>query len=302
MGAPGVSCSGALGWFYRSTAPNAAMAGGVPSSITFFKGGGEGYWSRSSKSLRKLGTASFNGNNSCTTPPWIYMGWGVQVMMGAFAKCTACASRALLTPAEPPQHRKVHTGTVLPCQCATVIAGSCSPCSDLRRDTENETFSLFPDPLVIVGSTGLSSHGCREGSVGPRVPWAAPLSEHQSHRNCCPLPGHRDTRAGGHGSSQLVSPAPSWPCSQGCFLGTGTSVTGADECQSVWAGAAGFCSACTSPPLPSSCTSMNSGCTLQRRCTLELMCGKQPEEHRRQGRNWKQPFLTWLGSTSSLLL
>lgn len=41
----------AHGWFYSSTALNAAVAGGVPSSITFFKGGGEGYWSRSSKSL-----------------------------------------------------------------------------------------------------------------------------------------------------------------------------------------------------------------------------------------------------------
>lgn len=57
--------------------------------------------------------------------------------------------------------------TLLPCQCATLMLGSCSPCSDLRRDTENYTLSFFPEPLVLVGSTGSScSHGCREGSVG----------------------------------------------------------------------------------------------------------------------------------------
>lgn len=87
--------------------------------------------------------------------------------------------------------------TVLPCQCATLTLGSCSPCSDLRRDTENDTLFLFPDPLVLVGSTGSSrSHGCREGSVGVKIPWAAPLSENQGHRNCCPLPGCCDAWGG----------------------------------------------------------------------------------------------------------
>lgn len=38
-------------WFHRSFSCSAAMAGGVPSSITVFKGGGEGGRSRSSKSL-----------------------------------------------------------------------------------------------------------------------------------------------------------------------------------------------------------------------------------------------------------
>lgn len=59
-------------------------------------------------------------------------------------------------------------------------------------------------------------------------------------------------------------------------------------------------SALPAPARSSSCPRVNSGCTLRRRCTLELMCDKQPAEHRRQGRDWKQPFLTRLGSTSSL--
>lgn len=120
---------------------------------------------------RMLGTAGFNG---LLLHVFVWAG-GTQVIMGNFAKCTTCASRTLLAPAVPPHCRKICTGTALPCQCATSMLGSCSPCSDLRRDTENET--LFPDPLVVTGRTGSScSHACREGSVGARVPQATPLS------------------------------------------------------------------------------------------------------------------------------
>lgn len=105
---------------------------------------------------------------------------------GAFAKCTTGASRILLTRAltadrSAQEQTDSAALSALPCQHVTLMLGSCSPCSDLRKDTEQDTLFLFPDPLVLVGSTGSScSHGCREGSAGRKVPRAAPLSEHQS--------------------------------------------------------------------------------------------------------------------------
>lgn len=117
---------------------------------------------------------------------------------------------------------------------------------------ENDTVFLFPDPLVFVGSTELSCpHGCREGSVGARVPWAAHLSGHQGHRNCCPLPGCCDAWRGlvavGAPSwfhlprAGLAPKAASWAQESVPLVFTGASLSG------LMLQGAGFCSACTSP-------------------------------------------------------
>lgn len=106
---------------------------------------------------------------------------------------------------------------------------------------ENDTVFLFPDPLVFVGSTGSSCpHGCREGSGGVRVPWAAISLGIRAtgiavHCQAAVMPGE---------GWWLWEPPAGFTCPALALLprllpGHRNSATDVDRGQSVWACAAG---------------------------------------------------------------
>lgn len=220
-------------WFHRSFSCSAAMAGGVPSSITVFKGGGEGGRSRSSKSLLRESSGQLVLMETILVLlPMCLYGLGVCRSRWGLCQVHQQCQQGHLTSGRSTQEQPDSAAlSACPCRAGVLL-------SLFRLETLKMTPSSSPQSPQLSWAA--------LGRVVPvdagRVPRAAPLSEHQGHRNCCPLPAVML----GEGWWPWQLPA-GCHLPQGCFLGTGASVTGGDKCQCVRARAAGswFCSART---------------------------------------------------------
>lgn len=166
---------GHMAGFTETLPCSAAVAEGVLSSITFFKGGREGHWSSKSLLRESLGQLVLMEINHALLHHVFVWAGGVQVMVCQVHNwCRQGSSHpSSATSLQKDPYR--NSLTVLPCQWATLRLGSCSPCSDLRRDTENDTIPL-PRPLGSCGQQWVELFPWMQGGVsGARVPWAAPL-------------------------------------------------------------------------------------------------------------------------------